>query len=45
MTTIDVEVFGSILCEQCLNLGLCADIAAARLEHVIANHVSVRMAR
>ena len=28
MATIDVEVFGSILCEQCLNLRLCADIAA-----------------
>ena len=28
MASIDVEVFGSILCEQCLNLRLCADIAA-----------------
>ena len=28
MASIDVEVFGSILCEQCLNLRVCADIAA-----------------
>ena len=28
MSTIDIEVFASILCEQCLNLRLCADIAA-----------------
>jgi hypothetical protein len=28
MATIDVEVFAAILCEQCLNFRLCADIVA-----------------
>ena len=28
MATIDAGVFGAVLCEQCLNLRLCADLAA-----------------